>query len=78
MNSGSESDRDALLTEGKKIMRTGKFDEAEQIFRSILEDEPQEPDALHLLGLVRFQIGYPEEAVTFINQAIAHARPNED
>ena len=78
MNSGTESDRDALLTEGKKIMRTGKFDEAEQIFRSILEDEPQEPDALHLLGLVRFQIGYPEEAVTFINQAIAHARPNED
>ncbi|MFP6899977.1 MAG: DUF2919 family protein, partial [Opitutales bacterium] len=72
------SDRNALLATGKDMMRTGKLDEAEQVFRRILENEPDEPDALHLLGLVRFQNGHHEEAVTFIKQAIAHARPNED
>jgi predicted O-linked N-acetylglucosamine transferase (SPINDLY family) len=49
----------------------GRFDEAEQIYRQILEMVPQEVDALHLLGVVAHQTGRNEEALGYINQALA-------
>jgi Flp pilus assembly protein TadD len=49
----------------------GRFDEAEPIYRQILEVVPQEVDALHLLGLVAHQTGRNEEALGYINQALA-------
>ena len=78
MKSPSDPNRDSLLATGKELMRTGQLAEAEQKFNRILERAPHDPDALHLLGLIRFQAGNHEEAVNYIKKAIAHAQPNED
>lgn len=44
--------------------------EAEKIYRDILKESPTQPDALHLLGLVLYQRGKPEEAIPYIEEAI--------
>lgn len=78
MNSPSDPNRNSLLATGKDLMRAGQLAEAEQKFNRILARVPHDPDALHLLGLIRFQAGNHEEAVNYIKKAIAHAQPNED
>lgn len=47
----------------------GKLQEAEIIYRKILEKGPNS-DALHLLGLIAHQTGKHEEAIQLINNAI--------
>jgi tetratricopeptide (TPR) repeat protein len=53
------------------FFQKGMRKEAEQICRQILSANPAHSDALHLLGAIRYQDGYPDEAVDFIHQAIA-------
>jgi protein O-GlcNAc transferase len=49
----------------------GRLAEAEKIYRSILGRDPNEPDALHLLGLIVSQVGRADAAVELIERAIA-------
>ena len=49
----------------------GQLDQAENIYRRILEDDPQHVDALHLLGLVTYQSGRTEIAINLIREAIS-------
>jgi len=56
--------------------RAGRVTEAERLYREILDRNPGEPDTLHLLGVIRLQAGYPEEAVEMISRA-AEAIPDE-
>lgn len=44
--------------------------EAEQIYRQILEVEPNNSDALHLLGVIAYQVKNYDVAVDLISQAI--------
>ena len=44
--------------------------EAESIYRSILNENPAHPDALHLLGLIFYQKGDAIGAISYIEQAI--------
>lgn len=53
--------------------RNGRLDEAETLYRRILQAAPDVPDALHLLGLVERARGRPEAAIDLIRQAIGHA-----
>ncbi len=55
--------------------RAGRLGEAEAGYRQVLATEPDNPDALHFLGLVAYQSGRPSEAVPLIRQAIT-GRPN--
>jgi protein O-GlcNAc transferase len=48
----------------------GRIDEAEVIYRSILQKNPRDPNALHLLGVVAYQKRRYEEAADLIIQAI--------
>ncbi|MFM7034769.1 MAG: tetratricopeptide repeat protein [Planctomycetia bacterium] len=48
----------------------GRFQEAEQLYRAILQRNPQERDALHLLGVIAHQAGRQADAVSLIQQAI--------
>ena len=48
----------------------GKLNEAELIYRKILDKDPYNPDALHLLGLIAHQTGKYEDAVKYISKAI--------
>src|SRR5262245_32030671 len=51
--------------------RAGKLAEAEVAYRGILADEPENPDALHLLGALKQQSGKAEEAISLVRRAIA-------
>jgi len=60
---------DALNLAAKKHQE-GKLHEAEIIYRKILDENPNNPDALHLLGLIAHQIGKYEESAKLISKAI--------
>ena len=53
----------------------GRLEPAEHIYRGILANRPDNPDALHLLGVLLGQKGLHDEAVDFITRAIT-ARPD--
>ena len=49
----------------------GRLAEAEEICRQILAHIPEEPEALHLLGMIAMQVAQPEAASDFFRRAIA-------
>jgi len=53
----------------------GNLDRAAQIYRDVLAVSPNHPDALHLLGLLAYQIGKCDAAVELLRQAIS-VHPN--
>lgn len=56
--------------------QAGRLTLAEQIYRQILEVEPDQPDALHLLGVVHSQRGDYQTAIDYIGRAIRR-KPSE-
>jgi len=50
--------------------KAGRLDAAEQRYRRVLARDPNQADALHLLGLIVFQKGQQEEALKLIGRAI--------
>lgn len=51
--------------------QAGRLREAEAIYRDVLEASPDQPDVLHLLGVVAYQTGRLDEAAEAIERAIA-------
>ena len=51
--------------------RAGRLAEAQAIYKSLLKDDPQLADALHLSGMVALQTGDVELAIDLIGRAIA-------
>ncbi|APW62385.1 tetratricopeptide repeat-containing sulfotransferase family protein [Paludisphaera borealis] len=62
---------DALLQHG-----LGHLDRAAQDYQAALDEDPDRPDALYLLGLVALQRGDPSRAFTLMGKAVAF-RPEE-
>ena len=56
--------------------QAGRLAQAEQIYRQILDVAPDQPDALHLLGVVHSQRGDHATAIDYIGRAIRR-KPNE-
>jgi predicted O-linked N-acetylglucosamine transferase (SPINDLY family) len=50
--------------------RAGRFLEAEKLYRRVLELYPRHSGAMHLLGLIAFQVGKTELAAEYVEQAI--------
>ncbi len=48
-----------------------RLEEAEKIYRSVLDLQPENPDALHYLGVLQHQIGQSEQAIISIKRALA-------
>jgi len=72
----TEPDANALaLTLQQALARhsAGELGEAETLYRRILEEDAEQPDALHLLGMVTHQRGDYEEAARLISTAVQHA-----
>jgi tetratricopeptide (TPR) repeat protein len=61
----------ASYDEGLWLHRQGRVADAERIYRQVLQREPANVAALHMLGLVALQTGQPERAVRLIGKAIA-------
>lgn len=55
------------------LHRDGQFADADKLYRRILETFPEQPDALHFLGLLARQQGRRDEAIEFMRRAIAAA-----
>lgn len=53
-----------------EMQQERQFDGADQLCRRILELAPEQPDALHLLGLGRHHVGRTDEGVALIRKAI--------
>jgi tetratricopeptide (TPR) repeat protein len=51
--------------------RAGRLDDAERMYREVLEVDPNHADATHLLGMIAFQTGRLDLAVETIRKAIA-------
>lgn len=51
----------------------GRLDEARAILDEVLTRQPDNPDALHLLGLVRFAQGRTEEGAALLGRALDKA-----
>lgn len=52
--------------------QAGRLTEAETLYRRILDADPENAAALHLLGVLAAQLGHFEAAVELIGRAIAH------
>jgi len=59
-----------LLQTGLGHHQAGRLSQAEAAYRQILQVAPDQPDALHLLGMVANQAGQNELAVELISKAI--------
>jgi len=64
MTPPSDPNRGARLAAGVERFQAGDLAGAERSFRQVLDAEPDDADALHLLGLCRHQVGQSAEAVT--------------
>lgn len=64
-----------LIREAKEQQRAGKLAAAEELYQRALEDEPENADALHYLGLLNYQRGNGAAAVDLMYRACA-ARPS--
>ena len=53
-----------------KHHQAGNLGEAETLYRRVLQAEPHNPDALHLLGVISNQLGKSDLAVDYIKQAL--------
>ena len=58
------------LESGLSHHRAGRLEEAERHYRKALEADPDQPDALHLLGLIAHQFGKNELAAQLIARAL--------
>ena len=53
-----------------KFHQEGRLNEAERLYREVLQSRPQEFEALHMLGILKLQQKEPEEAVRLIGAAL--------
>jgi predicted O-linked N-acetylglucosamine transferase (SPINDLY family) len=53
-----------------KLHQNGQLEQAELIYKQLLQFKPKNADAKHLLGLIEYERGNYQTAIDFINQAI--------
>src|SRR6266550_7127689 len=59
----------ADLQTGIAHHQAGRLDEAEALYRKLLDVVPDHPRALHLLGIIETERGRPERGVKLIGRA---------
>jgi predicted O-linked N-acetylglucosamine transferase (SPINDLY family) len=71
MQRGTAPDVRELFAKASSLHQAGRLAEAERLYRQILDIDRRHADTLHLLGVIAFQVGRYDAAVTLITQAIA-------
>ncbi|HZW59557.1 MAG TPA: sulfotransferase [Woeseiaceae bacterium] len=61
---------ESRIREGIALLRSGRIDDAAQLYAGVLEAEPRHAAALHYLGLVRLQQGALPEAERLIGDSL--------
>ena len=72
--SAARPDLKSVLTRAVGCHQAGLLSEAERHYREVLDIDPQQFDALHLLGLIHYQRGACAEALRDIDRALAIKR----
>lgn len=67
----NEVDFDYALALAIRLHQTGHLDDAETLYKTILDQYPTCPEALHFFGLLVHQRGDSERAIQLIEQALA-------
>ena len=67
---GSKASAIPSLQDALALHQQGRLDQAELIYRQLLENEPTNSDALHLLGVIAHQTGHHLVAAEMIGRAI--------
>ena len=58
------------LAQARRLHREGQLGEAEQLYRRILQVQPENAEANHLLGMLAYQVGRFADAAKLISMAI--------
>lgn len=66
-----QTDGSVELEAALSYHHAGQLDEAEAIYRRLLERYPNQPNALHLLGIIETDRGHPERAAVLIQQSLS-------
>ncbi len=61
---------DEKIRNAFKLYSQGKFEEAEIEFAKVLVGEPDDPDALTGMGLIKVHMGEYDQALTFLGEAL--------
>lgn len=56
--------------EGRAHHQAGRLEEAESVYRGVLESEPDNAEALHLMGVLAFQRGRLDAAIDWFGRAV--------
>ncbi|MBF0588424.1 MAG: tetratricopeptide repeat protein [Magnetococcales bacterium] len=75
MNLPQDLTIEQVLNIAREHHAAGQLPDAERIYLRILQVDPQQAEALHLLGVIAHQLGGDDQAVALISQAVA-LRPN--
>lgn len=59
-----------ILQQAIAFQKVGKLEQAESLYRDVLNSNPKQADALHLLGLIASNRGDLETAIQLIRQAV--------
>ncbi len=65
-----------LLDEAKSHYQAGRLQEAERVYRLVLQMSPEHPEALHALGLVAYRVGKLDLASKLLDRAVQQ-HPNQ-
>ena len=69
---------DQALQQAVAAHTEGKLQDAERLYRAILQAQPNHPDANHNLGVLAVAVGKLSEALPFFKQALDAARSNAE
>jgi tetratricopeptide (TPR) repeat protein len=65
-----------LLRDAVRFHKAGELDRAATLYQRVLKQAPRQPDALHLLGVIRHQQGDQRRALELIAGALAEVGDN--
>ncbi|MEI6306653.1 MAG: tetratricopeptide repeat protein, partial [Deltaproteobacteria bacterium] len=70
MPHSSKSEISRAIATGLQLHQSGRFEEAENIYRGVLSRQPTNFEALHLLGVLCHQVGDNVSAIDLIGKAV--------
>jgi Tfp pilus assembly protein PilF len=62
----------SVIHDGLKHHQSGRLAEADAAYREVLAGDPENFDALHLSGVIAFQVGQHDAAAELITRALSH------
>jgi len=62
---------DALLARAMNAHQAGRLADAQNAYQALIKAAPRHFPALHFLGLVHFQKGEPDRAISLLRKALA-------